>query len=196
MRKLFTTAIVCALSGALLGCPPPAGDNSAKTTTETPEGGEATTVPADGDAKPAEGDAEPAKDTKKSNGIDVSHVKPGQKYTYKMDQGVEMTMVYEVKEVTPEAVKYAMTTIMNDAPVGPPNEVEFPLMPAATTEATGEAPAGPEPVGTETITIGGIDFDCKIYETGGVKSWTAMKFPVTIKTMQGDKVTMVLENIE
>src|SRR5262245_30307351 len=45
---------------------------------------------------------------------DVSHVKVGQKYTWEMNNaGMKMMLVWEVKEITPAAIKVAMTNMMD-----------------------------------------------------------------------------------
>lgn len=187
MRKLTSTAAILALTGLLMGCPPPK------------DGGTATDTPAtDGAATdaPADGAADAATEEKSDTGFDIGHVKVGQKYTYEMTGGT--TMIYEITEVKPGVeIKYKTTMVMGGNEM-PGSEGAFPLAAAAPAGDAAATPvAAPEPVGTETIEISGVKFECKIYENAGTKSWTSMTFaPGGVKSMQGENVVMVLKSIE
>lgn len=189
MRKLTSTAAILALTGLLMGCPPPK-DGGAATDTPATDGA-ATDAATDG------GDAA-ATDEKSETGIDISHVKVGQKYTYEMTNG--MKMIYEITEIKPGVeIKYKTTTIMNVAgtETKTPGEGAYPLAAAAPADTTATPAAAPEPVATETIEVSGVKFECKVYENAGTKSWTSMTFaPGGVKTMQGENVVSELKSIE
>ena len=193
MRNLANSAAALVLAGLLMGCPPPENSNKTpETPAETPAD-DAESKPADGTAE-AEPEAEP--EAAAPAGPDISHVKVGQKYTY---EASGMQQVVEVKEITDTEIKYEMFMIMGETTT-PATPGSYPLvMPEAPAgEPAGEAPAPPAEVGTETIEIAGVSFECKIIESGGdIKSWVSNTWaPMGVKTMQGDKVLSELKGIE
>lgn len=195
MRKSILTTLVLGAALTTIGCPPPensgTGGGDTKTTppagetkTETPPAGETPT-----ETPPAgETPAEPAKAQK----VDLSHVKAGQKYVYKMESsGMEMQITYEVLEVTDTAVKYKSATKMKmpgateftDA--GEPTTMDWSI-PAPTGETTGETKTDAKPPEKETISAAGKDWECWKTESSGSTVWTPIKndlptFPPMIK---------------
>lgn len=204
MRKLLSTALVVGLTTALLGCPPP--EKKTPESTDKPP----TDAPADTPAETptsAPADAPAETPAKADSGVDISHVKVGQKYTIHMNQsGMEMDMVWEVKEITPAEIKYTTQTIMNGNAVGDPSPVSWPL-PAKPAATTGDTPPpatdAPKPA-REKVSAAGMEWDCLVTTSGDMKTYTSMSpgsdwaptFPGLIKQMKGDQVTMELTKIE
>jgi hypothetical protein len=192
--------IICALAmgvglSLLQGCPPPEGGKTDPTT--PPAGGETTTAPAGGET------AAPAGATKP----DLSHVKVGQKYHYTMTNAgaAPMTMIYEVKEVGDNLVKYTTQMIMDmgqgPAPVGEPNPMEWKHVeaPATTPTTTVEGPKAE--ISHEKVKVGSQEFDCMVITSGNTKTWVPATgdlatFPGLIKTQTDGNTTMELTKIE
>lgn len=160
--------------------------------------------PAEAPAKPeesAKGDApKPADPPKPADAggewVDLpgyEDVKVGQKYVYKMSGGA--TQEWEVLEKTESAWQVKMTSIMNGTSMGSTTP-----MPYRVKKGEGKPADAPKPVGKETVKAAGIDWECEIFETdaGGMKmkTWTAKKFPFTIRTEMNGAPTMELAEIK
>lgn len=204
--------IVCALAVgvglSLMGCPP--GDQGAGTGTGT--GTEAgtqptgTETPTSTEAGSGGGETAPTA-APAATKPDLSHVKAGQKYHYTMTNpgAPPMEMVYEVKEVGDNLVKYEISTIMDmgqgPAPVGPatPQEWKYEVPAAAPTTTTAEGPKAE--ISREKVTVSGIEFDCMVTTVGNSKSWVPATgdiptFPGIIKTQTDGNTTMELTKID
>lgn len=200
--------IICALAmgvglSLLQGCPP--NEGGAGTGTGTAPSG--TETPATGTDAPATGTDAPATTTPAATKPDLSHVKVGQKYNYTMTNAGSppMTMIYEVKEVGDNLVKYTTQMIMDmgqgPAPVGEPNPMEWKHVeaPATTTTTTAEAPK--TEITREKVTVSGQEFDCMVITSGNTKTWVPATgdiatFPGLIKTQTDGNTTMELTKIE
>jgi hypothetical protein len=199
MRKSILTALVLGTSLTFLGCPPPEGGNKGGETTppaggETtpPAGGEAT-PPAGGETTPPAGET-PATPTEapKAQKVDLSHVKAGQKYVYKMEaSGMEMQQIYEVAEVTDTTVKCKLHMLMKMPGAteftaqGDPTPYDW-AIPAPTGETTSAQPTTEVKTSREKLSAGGQEWDCMVSESQGSKTWCPMKgdmvtFPPYIK---------------
>ena len=182
MRKSILSLVAVGLSLTLLGCPPPEGG-------ETKTDGDATSKPADGDDKGTEGDAGGEGDSggetaPASSDPDISHVQVGQQYVYDMvAAGTKMQMVYKIKDITDGVITYETVTVMEIAG-------EMKEMPGAEAKwgEKVDAPVGDAPatenkskdLGTESVKVGDMDFNCKVMETtvegaGTTKTWSPMK---------------------
>jgi hypothetical protein len=189
MRKTLSNVLVLGLSLALLGCPPadePKGDTG--------------TDPAAPEATPTDEPGDTATPDKVS--VDISHVKVGQKYTYHMvpAPGAEMDMIWEVTAITDSEVKYRMTSVVKGKPVGEPTEQSW-AIPAPVASDAAKADPGANAPAEETITLAGMEWDCWVVESDGVKTWAPKKnglgsFPSFVKQAKGDQVTNELTKIE
>lgn len=196
--------IVCALAVgvglSLIGCPP------SQPGTGT-EGGSAPTGNTEGGAAPTGGDTAAPADDK----VDLSHVKVGQKYTYTMSTpgAPPMQMVYEVKEVGPNFVKYTTQSLMDMgqglAPVGDPQPTEWKYeAPAATTTTPPPADAPKVEQTREKVKVGSMEFHALVTTTGNNKSWTVVSgpnsniptFPLILKSQTDGNTTMELTKVE
>jgi hypothetical protein len=195
MKKFLCLAAFIGLT--LTGCP----DNTGSGTGGTPptDGGTPSTAPTNGGG----GETAPAA----SKAQDVSHVKVGQKYTYEMtNAGMKTMMVYEVKEITPAAIKCEITTMMDMGqgmnPVGPASPFDYPLMTAADTTAAAPTTTTPAPaVSFEEIEAAGKKWRCMVSTTGNVKVWLFAPndiptFPGTIKSEMDGQVNNMLTKVE
>ena len=109
-KKLASAAAIVSLLFCV-GCPAEGDGKSDGDSTATD--GDADTDGDSGDSDSGDSDA-----SGDSSGIDVSDVKKGQKYTYAMQNNMEM--VYEVTELTDTEVKYTTVVIMNGKPTADP----------------------------------------------------------------------------
>jgi hypothetical protein len=205
MIKKSLGALLVGVALTLIGCPPP--PDGGKTGTTTPPAGgtgatTATTPATTGDAGKT-GTTAPATPPP-AKGIDLSHLKKGEKFTYVMQGGVQM--VWTITDIVGTTVKYTTQSMMDMgqglAPVGDPTPAEFPhVAPVATTAATtATAPAGTE-ISREKVKVGNVEFDCMVSKTGDSKSWISMQgdmpvFPGCIKSMQGANAVMELTKVE
>lgn len=204
MRKKKTMKkIICALAmgvglSLLQGCPPP----ETPTTTGTDKPATGTETPTT-DATSTETPAAPAGATKP----DLSHVKVGQKYHYTMTNAgaAPMTMIYEVKEVGDNLVKYTTQMIMDmgqgPAPVGEPNPMEWKHVEAPATTPTTTAEGPKADISREKVKVGSQEFDCMVITSGNTKTWVPATgdiptFPGLIKTQTDGNTTMELTKIE
>ncbi len=204
--KKIVSALAVGIALSLMGCPP--SDNSGQTTPPT----DGAAQPTDGAAAPTDGGetAAPTGETTSTPAAtkpDLSHVKAGQKYHYTMTNpgAPPMEMVYEVKEVGDNLVKYEISTIMDmgqgPAPVGPPTpqEWKYEAAPAAATTTTAEGPKAE--ISREKVTVSGIEFDCMVTTVGNTKSWVPATgdlptFPGIVKTQTDGNTTMELTKVE
>lgn len=125
----------------------------------------------------------------------VDHVKKGQTYTFVMVvDNAQMTMtttsVWTVTDVTAAAITYDLvsTSQMHFKAAGMPT-----MKPRSTTTRGQKYPlAIPpppkpgnavqiQPVGTETVVVEGVAFECKIYENHGTRTWVTRRFPGLVK---------------
>lgn len=158
-------------------------------------------VKIDGLAKPTSKPATPTTTPRakpvKQQGPDASHVRKGQKYHFKprvIDNAtmrMELRSHWEITKITPQAVHYEMVTTTNLAfknPNIPPQKpktirtsAKYPLTVRAL--AAPKAVDAPQPIKEETVNVSGVEFPCKVYEINGIKSWTSIKFPGLIKSL-------------
>lgn len=206
--------IVCALAVgiglSLMGCPPSdqgqggGGGGDQQATGTQPTGGDQA---ATGGDQAATGGGETAPSTPAATKPDLSHVKVGQKYHYTMTNpgAPPMSMVYEVKEVGDNLVKYEISTIMDmgqgPAPVGPPTPQEWKYEVPATTTTTTTAEGPKAEISREKVTVSGIEFDCMVTTVGNSKSWVPATgdiptFPGIVKTQTDGNTTMELTKVE
>lgn len=202
MRKMLSTALILGLSMGLMGCPPAKKTEGGTDATGTDATG--TDTPAvDGDAtsKPADGDAAAVTDTVdavKTQAVDISHVKVGQKYHFHMNNsGMEMDQVWEVTAMGDAEIKYNLTTIMNGKALGDPTEVTWAVPVAVASDVKPDPNAPKVEMKEETVTIAGREWDCNVVEASGYTSWCPkMSFPSVVKTMKDGVVTNELTKIE
>ena len=134
--------------------------------------------------------------------IDLSHVKVGQRYMYRlMPQGVPtlvMEMIYEVVEVGENRVRYTTQVSMDMgqglAPVGDPQPTEWKHDPRYPGEGF------PPTLVRERLEVGGVTFDAIVVESGTTRSWIPVRgdrptFPGILKTTTDGQVTMELVGI-
>jgi hypothetical protein len=201
MIKKSLGALLVGVALTLMGCPPPAPPSGDAGKTNPPP---ATDTKTGGTTAPATGDTPAATPPAAAKGIDLSHLKKGEKFTYVMQGGVQM--VWTITDIVGTTVKYTTQSMMDMgqglAPVGDPTPSEFPhAAPVATTATTtAAAPAGTE-ITREKVKVGNVEFDCMVSKSGDTKSYIAMQgdqavFPGCIKSMQGDKAVMELTKIE
>lgn len=195
--------IICALAVgiglSLIGCPPgPSGGEGGSGT--PPAGGGDAPATGGGDAAPAAGDDK----------VDLSHVKVGQKYTYTMSTpgAPPMQMVYEVKEVGPNFVKYTTQSLMDMGqglnPVGDPQPTEWKYEAPATTTPTTTTDAPKVEQTREKVKVGSMEFHALVTTTGNNKSWTVVSgpnsniptFPLILKSQTDGNTTMELTKVE
>jgi hypothetical protein len=195
--------IICALAVgiglSLIGCPPgPGGEGGSGT---GGGGGDA----ANGGGGGGGGDTAPADDK-----VELSHVKVGQKYTYTMSTpgAPPMQMVYEVKEVGPNFVKYTTQSLMDMgqglSPVGDPQPTEWKYEAPPTTAPTTTMDAPKVDQTREKVKVGDMEFHALVTTSGNTKSWTVMSgpssniptFPLILKSQTDGNTTMELTKVE
>lgn len=132
---------------------------------------------------------------------DVTGVTVGQTYRWK-SQSVPDEIVWEVtlKDVT--AIRHKTTKTAADGSKQAREEPETvgPIDPVTRLTSICNAPASPQKVGKETLTVSGVAFDCDIYETAAngkkYKLWLSKKFPVEIKLTEDGGVVKELAEIK
>jgi hypothetical protein len=132
-------------------------------------------------------------------GPDLSHVRVGQKYHYRLNTGgMDLDQIWEVTAIDGNGIKYDLTTIMNGRALGEPTALLW-----VQPKALPNAPAVPKrkALRTEAITVAGKEWDCWVVESAGTKSWCPKlgdlgTFPPVVKSLRGDQVTMELVKIE
>lgn len=203
MKKIIS-ALAVGIGLSLIGCPPaPQGSDKTPGTDTTPPAAGTDTTPPPADAPKTDAPAEK---------LDLAHVKAGQKYTYKMTNAgaPAMEMVYIVKEVGPDFVKYQTQTLMDMGqglnPVGDPTDApewKYTPAPATTTTQTTDAPKAD--IAYEEVTVSGIKFNAMVVTSGNTKSWMSMSgsgkstiptFPGVLKTQTDGNTTMELVKVE
>lgn len=131
-------------------------------------------------AAPIQEDLSPPK------GVAVDHVKVGQTYHF---EGLGQTTVWRVKKITRTEILYEAGELRNGS-FASRGTFQF-----ARRDAPQTTP-GLAKVGRERVEVSGSDFDCGVYEAQGLKTWSANKFPGTIRTMSGERVVRALVKIE
>lgn len=208
--KKIVTALAVGIGLSLMGCPPGDQQGGGKTDTQATDGGAGTQPTDGGEATSTGGETtggETAPATPAATKPDLSHVKAGQKYHYTMTNAgaPPMEMVYEVKEVGDNLVKYEISTIMDmgqgPAPVGPPTPQEWKYEVPADAPATTTAEGPKAEISREKVTISGIEFDCMVVTSGNTKSWIPATgdiatFPGIVKTQTDGNTTMELTKVE
>ncbi len=129
---------------------------------------------------------------------DLSHVKVGQRYRYRLTTPgtPPMDLIYTVLAVDGLTVKYESSVIMDvgrgPQPVGPPTPQEWRY----------KAPAADQRRRTpEQVTISGVRFDCMVVTVGTTSTWVPWRgdlptFPDLLRTTTDGQVTMELVAIE
>jgi hypothetical protein len=124
--------------------------------------------------------------------LDVSHVRVGQRYLWKLAAGD--SSVWEIVSKSEDKVIYKIsrTVAGSDAP----GKDEVHAFALGRKREAKDAPAGEK----ETLQVSGIDFPCTILETesGGalVRTWRSPRFPEVVKVQLGKDVTTELVGIE
>jgi hypothetical protein len=126
--------------------------------------------------------------------IDASHVKVGQRYTFKLTAG--NSAVWEVTSVTGSEVLYRIRCTVAGKPVkGADEENHFALERKARPDDRVAKKAD-----EKELVVSGVRFPCAILETetGGtlVRTWRAASFPEIVKVQMGKDVTSELVSIE
>lgn len=141
-------------------------------------------------------------------GPSLAHVRPGQRYVYTMTNAgaPKMDMIYTVREVGDQLVKYEVSILMDMgqgmAPVGEPTPQEWRYEQAQQLAATPDAPGqGKTETRRERVTISGLTLDCLVVTTGKVICWIPMSgdvatFPGVVKTAQEGQMNLELVRIE
>lgn len=128
----------------------------------------------------------------------VAHVRAGQRWVFRMQQGMQSVYTVRAVDVSAGTVSYSIQTVMNGAPVGEPTLVEWGS--TAFEESTGQ---GQAKVSRQRLRIAGRDFECLVVQVPGEStSWTPMVgdrpiFPGVVKAADGSGVViMELERID
>jgi len=159
-------------------------------------------VPTPGEAGGANPLSQPIRRAARSgDGPDLSHVHVGQRYVFSMQN--DMQQIWTVMEVGADFVKYEMAMIMGGNPLGDPTTQEWKYMaPVGPDPGQGqEAPRTDVKLSRESVSIGGVEFDCLVAEASGYKSWSTMTpgsdtvttFPGIFKVIQLSDDTAVME---
>lgn len=200
MKKFLCLAAFIGLT--LTGCPDNSGTNN-----NPPPGTDTTNPTTAPSTDTGGGSGSGSTSGGGSKASDTSHIKVGQKYTYEMNTGgMKMMQVWEVKEITPNAVKVAMTNMMDTGsgmnPVGDPTPFDYPLVTGTETATTTATTTAAAPTYTfEEIEAAGKKWRCMVVTTGNMKSYTFAPndiptFPGAIKTETDGNVTQILTKVE
>lgn len=134
-----------------------------------------------------------------SDAPDVTAVAVGQTYRWK-SQNIPDELVWEVtlKDVAAIRHRTTKTTADGSKQVREEPETIAPIDPVARLTAICAAPASPQKVTKETITVSGQAYDCDVYEAAAngkkYKLWLSKKFPMEIKlTVDGQLVKELAE---
>jgi len=172
MRKLFTPAVV---SAALLlgGCPRGPGPGLG------PEGDPPEARGSPDERSPAE--------------VDVSHVRPGQRYVYRL-AGVEQQ--YTVLALEGDAIRCSFA-LLGGGRAAPASEVVIPVAPPAVEAGRDALDGAGAGVTIETVVVGEVSFRCRVIERDGVRSWLSPRWtPRGIRVTQGEEEWVRLVRIE
>lgn len=123
----------------------------------------------------------------------LSHVRPGQRYTFRGHQGEVRT--WEVLEVTADGVVYREVVTLHGAEIGDPRRETWRLRRPEQVVRAGE----PRRARWE---VGGARFDCLVLQIGDTTRWVAvaegglMAFPGEVRWERGGTVMLELTAVE
>ncbi len=132
---------------------------------------------------------------------DVTTVSVGQTYRWK-SQNLPDEIVWEIvtKDVAAIRHKTTKTTADGSKQVREEPENTVPIDPVARLTAICSAPASPQKVGKESLSVSGVSFDCDVYEAAAngkkYKLWLSRKFPLEIKLTIDGQVAKELAEIK
>jgi hypothetical protein len=117
--------------------------------------------------------------------IDASHVKVGQRYSFKLAAGNRST--WEITAKTDEEIAYRIQLVVAGKELEASTQTHaFPLVRKLAADDR-----RPKKVRDEELTVSGVKFPCTVteIETGGttVRTWRSTRFPETIKVEMGGK---------
>ncbi|MGE0711180.1 MAG: hypothetical protein AB7N76_29530 [Planctomycetota bacterium] len=145
----------------------------------------------------------PQEDAQPPRDADVSQVKVGQRYHYRIEQP-QMTVdeVWTITGITDRQVKYDLTSKTQMAPMeGVPDSppIEYGPTPKVfliTHEDVPAPPNAPKRTGHEDVDVAGTSFPCEVYETETTKQWVSARFPRLIRMEQEGRPFKTLVRIE
>ncbi|MEZ0229420.1 MAG: hypothetical protein ACAI25_12395 [Planctomycetota bacterium] len=130
---------------------------------------------------------------------DVSSVAVGQTFRWK-SQNIPDEVVWEIVTKDLTAIRHKTTKTTGDGSKQVREEPEniVPIDAVARLTAICAAPASPQKVGKESLSISNVTYDCDVYEAAAngkkYKLWLSKKFPVEIKlTVDGQLVKELAE---
>ena len=118
-------------------------------------------------------------------GVDVSDVRVGQRYHF---DGLHPE-VWEITEVTPTEIRYQLSDLVRGTARKRPGVFVFP-------RRAGAQDARLERLRAEVVTVGDVSFECQVYMSEGIESWSSGRFPGTLKSVHGETVLRALVKIE